>query len=479
MTFKPLDADSISDDRALCSHVPVILEANVRNTFTTHHEGGSLVWRADSSTGDYAAYSTHPDYFYAFPFVVPIYEGAETLTIDVVADVAFGGEPDTTDAVEVALRVGTTVGATSTLGVGTDQSFQLTCDAPSDVTGYARCALLIRSLSGEREGLLEVESVQLSSYFTEGVYETGSTPSGLDDGRTHYHGVADDASFVESGDFYQDVHISKVRKSTKYLWTWPVPAEGAFLFDPDETANTNMDIYDLGTIAPHSLAWRWSSTATRDDLAEIYSAAQKVRAGGVQLIASRAASMYRARRKTFSVLPPQDDAPLALGVDTTASGGQIGGALVTVDEGRPGFDVILVAISRYPGEATSRATVTVTQYDDTNTSLQADTFAWNFEPTDYVDSTAYAFPSRFLRDGGSLARWNVAVRNSAEHGHGDLMFAGEILPRIIGGERDAVGFRRFPVAWDPTLSTGDTVRVVVEVDDRVHVWNCTIAERAQ
>lgn len=475
MTFIALDDDSMADDRGLGSHVPLLLEQSTRDTYATHHEGGAIAWRAESSTGNYAAFSTHPDYYYAIPFVVPVYPGAQALKVDLLADFAHGDGAG--NAMRVRLTCGTVTSAATTVTVGTNTSVALDVDVDPDSYGYARCAVLVQSVSGFEREESAVDGLLLTAYFADGIYSASSSLSGIGNGRAHYHLRADAETLTESGEFYRDFHLTRTDTTNDYVWTWPVSAEGVILRDPRTVQNSNADLYHLGTIAPKSLAWRFEGSDTLDDFGPSYSAAQSVRAAyAMNLMQGRCASHLRNRRRAFAVLPSQDDAPELLGVQTTSSGGVVGGALVTCDESRFGVDVVMMALPRYPDETGDEYTITVTQFGADGSSLQVDTFSWDFEPSQSADSVHYPFPSRYVRDGGSLARWNAAARNPTEHGHGDLMLASEIQQGIIGGVLDAVGFRRLTVEWDSTLSTGDTVRVQVEVDDRVHVWTCLIAE---
>lgn len=474
MTYTNLDADSIADDRAVCSHVPYLIDESIGDTHTTHHLTGSVIYRADSSDDSHTAYSTHPSYYYAIPFVVPRYPGAETLTVNVLADVALGSE-SSGNALRCKLLVDGVVSSVTTVDVGVDQDIELSVDLPTDASGYARCAVLVQSISGAELELSAVANVAMIDYLGDGVYEAEPTLS-VDTGRVHYHSVLGPQYFDGAASAGGDLHVTKVDDSasvdTVYAWTYPIRGDGSATAQANDQDD---EWHHLGTIAPKSIAWIWSSTRTLSSYAETYGAARKVSARyGPQALQRRVLTHYLSRRRVFSCGVAHDDAPATLGIPAPPSATtQVGGALAVCDTARDGLDVLLVGLPRFPSLQDTEIGITVTQYDDAGTTLQTDSFGWSFEPT--VRET-FVPPAREIGDGGSLARFNVGVRTAEEHGCGDLIGATEIVPFAVGND-DAVAVRRLRVDWDSSLSSGDSVRVTVDVDDHVHVWCCVIAER--
>lgn len=471
MTWKPIDQDSTADDRSLGAAIPIDVERNLLDSWQTHHQGGTWAWRHDGS-GTYPAYSSHPDYYFAIPLLLPAYAGAKTLEVDLLSDVALLGASAGTDAVRVRLMADGQVGSATTLTTGSDRSTALSVDLPSVASAdrVVRAELRFQSIAG---GGSTSQSVVIDETYQRCVYGYATGPT-LTDGKVHYLLTTDAASLAgDDASGFNRYHVSRTDSTSRVIWVWPDPLEGALRAEPSATKNA--DVIDLGTIAPKSLAWRWTSDETFSSEADFFSPVRRVMGRGVSRMQRRARTMYLSRRRVFSTGSAQPEDPDTIGTTiTSSSGGQVGGAHVLVDTERQGFRVVLCGMSKGTVTLADR-TVTIYQYGDDGTELDSVTTAWDFEPA-AGEGGFYTTVSFFEGDGGSMGRLNVALRDPALHGHGDAILAGEMLPEAAGNTRDAVALLGITVPWDSTLSTGDRVRVQVDVDDSAHVWCCLITE---
>lgn len=485
MTWIAIDQDQSQDEEVCGVQLGVDLIRNMNDSLDDRHSGASKHWTAQ------AAYSTPSNVWRSIPFVVPIYEGASTLNVALRYEAALGSESAGTPAVDVRIACNGRVGSTSTLNVTSSvASVELSVDVDPTRT-WAYAAIQVRSMRGETAA----GAMQPREQVTSGVLEVAENTLTPSTGRTHYELVVSrDDQLLASSEYYPSLHVTRVYDFDEtpdryWLQHWPHVSAGSTLDNVVETQNDAIDLYDLGTITPHGMAWWWSSSGSTfvsiDQWLRENGPLDAVRSSALRQLDSWARVIIR-RPYVWGMGPRGDDG--TTGADNggrkigyTAAGSsdalRIVRAMATYTDGTQG--VRMAAILSPVGTAIPYGvTLTATFRSGDGTSLGTETWTSTSGPRPGIASVQPA--TQIGQSYASYASYLFLSRDPYMHGSGDLIGEDEYRPGTVPGDRSsAAGFFDRDIPWPSGITDGDTVYVditVASADAPVHCLAATVIE---
>lgn len=481
MTWIALDQDQSQDDEVCGVQLGVDLLRNLNDDANTRHSGSAKHWTAQ------AAYSTPSNVWRAIPFVVPIYEGVETLKVALRYEAAIGAAAAGTDAVDVRLVCNGNQGAIVTLDVTSAVTTrELTCTVLRKTRGWAYAAIQVRSKRAESGSV----SFQPEEQVTPGVLEGAKNVGTIATGRTHYELVIKrDDQLLAASAYYPPLHVTRVYDfgSNRYwLQHWPHVPAGSTYDNVAETSNDAGDLYDLGTLTPHGVAWWWDSTTAEfissKSWVEQHGALSAVRASAVQQLDALTRAIID-RPYVWGMGPRGDDGTTAadnggrkIGYTATGSSDalRIARCMATyTDESR---GVRLAMLLGPIGSAIPyTATLTVTFRADDGTSLGTESIAVSVGPT--VGMADVDPMTQIDQPRASYALYQALARDPYQHGSGDLIGGEEYRPGSVRGDvSDPLAFITRDLVWPSGATDGDTVYLDVTTDTALHAWALTCVE---
>lgn len=259
MAHTAIDDERLQPDKPASALIGVRTRENVIASGTDRHSHGAI--RYGTVTVPAGAVSTHPDHWFAIPFLAPWESGADTLNVRVTA----GGHAtlDTTWALWCEGTTGTpaTLAGTATqlvsLSVGTPRS------KPAD--GVMRCAILLRSEADATEDY----ELDIGAILPDRLTTTTDISVGPADGVAHYLATIDDASGKTWGGAtdaerrWYCGHVDVDGVSGGDLAVWPAVDTFRLGGVTETSADAAIYLYPLATAVLVGADW-WLSGAVLD-----------------------------------------------------------------------------------------------------------------------------------------------------------------------------------------------------------------------
>lgn len=483
MAFQPIDDDQTTQDETLSAWLPDTVRINVDGCAEDRHIGTG--WGYSGETNVRPTVSTHPEQWRnVWTFTAPVYEGAQTMHVRMRYTVALGAAAAGTDAMDVRLSVGGSVGSATTLQVtSAPSSVDLSATIPTTRSGLAFCAVQIRS----REASSSVASVNIYD-IQHGHYVLTDAPShSLTAGAAHLCMELTQAGAGDIGATTTHYHIPRIDStgagggsvgSYSYgLHIWPVEDSSMMVGDGQDRLTGAADLIDLGAITVYSYCVHITGTLPSLSLsvgkAQI-SALRVARIATWRRLQRAARALYQARRRWWAAGVRGDSG--SGGGDywagyRAASGDIVQAAMCDRRADAWGVEVCMRwrTVPELPSD--TDVTITITIRDDAASVLATHTrtLSGTIVPEAGAVEPARTFgPSPHT----SLAHYNTNGTEADAWGALDLPEAGEELP-LLGGLR----VFRTQVEWPSAASAGDECIVEVQVSGGTcHVWDCMLAE---
>jgi hypothetical protein len=298
--FELIDADATAAPEPVSDWLGKRL---ITNAIALEERGwsGAYVWSSQvrNSTGatliDAArsVVSTHPDYYYEVPFIVPPIVSQDEIRLQ-LSYVCAG-------SVDVALwvegRAGSTVTLTDTAGAVATVALSLSIPA---ATTWSRGALLIRSVLGASEATGVVTRISSAGVSTNTSVVTGSNARAFHRALVLSGTTGDAAGFA----LPQTYHAIRARSGDEF-WTWP-EVDRTITVRADSPTGVNVDVRLIGTLRIAALQLYSASGAGRN-LPSI-----RDTDGGIEPV--RAETLARVNRATTNVYASAPQIPWLGGV---------------------------------------------------------------------------------------------------------------------------------------------------------------------
>lgn len=485
MAFQPIDDDQTTAGESLPSWTPLTLRADIDDCAVDRHVGCGWGYSSESNVRPTVS-TLSTQWRNLWPFHLPVYRGGETVTVRVRYDAAIGAAAAGTNAVRIRLVVGGRAGSASTLTVtSATSSVDVSATVPSTGGGLIPCAVQIQSVRSASS----VAGVRIWEVASQRFALCDVLTGSLSTGATHYEMVITGVGAGSTASIAPGYHVPQVSGTggaggspaayTYGLDIWPHVTGAATVGDGQNKLTGSGDVYDVGTITPHSYSVRVSgsmpSLSGSVGLSQV-STLRPARARSMQRLARAGRSLYDDRVRVWAMGPRGDAGTSSGGAYwcgyRATDGDVVRAALCDVRADAVGFVVAMLWRPIPAASTDDDITITIRIIADDGSEL---------------DSTAYTVPGEIIPEAGpvlpatqpgpspvsSLARYNIEGSTGASWGARDLGEAGEELP-LLGG------YRRFiaPHEWPSASSAGDDVIVQVEISGSdSHVWDCLIAER--